>query len=69
MLRANRCGSGPVHHHHEDERLGLLPAGNLSPQKARVLLLLALIAGLSRDDLAELISAAPVTATPLISTP
>ena len=23
MLRANRCGSGPVHHHHEDERLGL----------------------------------------------
>ena len=69
MLRANRCGSGPVHHHHEDERLGLLPAGNLSPQKARVLLLLALIAGLSRDDLAELISAAPVTATPFIATP
>ena len=69
MLRANRCGSGSVHHHPEDERLGLLPAGNLSPQKARVLLLLALIAGLSRDDLVELISAAPFTATPFIATP
>jgi len=64
MLRANRCGSGPVHDHHEDERLGLLPAGNLSPQKARVLLMLALIAGLDRGALAELVSA-----TPLISTP
>ena len=64
MLRANRCGSGPVHHHHEDERLGLLPAGRLNPQKARVLLMLALIAGLDRGVLAELVSA-----TPLISTP
>ena len=41
MLRANRCGSGPVHHHSEDDRLGLLPAGSLNPPKARVLLLLA----------------------------
>ncbi|QNJ30193.1 asparaginase [Synechococcus sp. A15-24] len=64
MLRANRCGSGPVHHHYEDERLGLLPAGNLSPQKARVLLLLALIAGLSRGELAAMISATPLIATP-----
>ena len=48
MLRANRCGSGPVHSHSEDERLGLLPAGSLNPQKARVLLLLCLIAGLDR---------------------
>ena len=45
MLRANRCGSGPVHSNSEDERLGLLPAGSLNPQKARVLLLLCLIAG------------------------
>ena len=59
MLRANRCGSGPVHHHHEDERLGLLPAGRLNPQKARVLLMLALIAGLDRGALAELVSATP----------
>jgi len=59
MLRANRCGSGPVHACSEDERLGLLPAGSLNPQKARVLLLLALIAGLDRGVLAELVSARP----------
>ena len=57
MLRANRCGSGPVFRLTDDDQVGLLSAGNLSPQKARVLLLLALIDGLSRDDLAELISA------------
>ena len=52
MLRANRCGSGPVHPHPEDQRLGLLPAGSLNPQKARVLLLLFLIAGLDRPAMA-----------------
>ncbi len=51
MLRANRCGSGPVHRGADDERLGLLPAGSLNPQKARVLLLLALIVGLDRGGL------------------
>ena len=54
MLRANRCGSGPVHSDADDERLGLLPAGSLNPQKARVLLLLASIAGLDRAELALL---------------
>jgi L-asparaginase len=53
MLRANRCGSGPVHRNPEDERLGLLPAGSLNPQKARVLLLLCLIAGLDRATMAD----------------
>lgn len=56
MLRANRCGSGPVHHYSDDERLGLLPAGSLNPQKARVLLLLASIAGWDAVALAALIS-------------
>ena len=56
MLRANRCGSGPVHHHPDDERFGTLPAGRLSPQKARVLLLLASIAGLDRAELGALTS-------------
>ena len=56
MLRANRCGSGPVHRHSEDERLGLLPAGSLNPQKARVLLLLASIAGWDAVALAALMS-------------
>ena len=41
----------------DDERLGLLAAGTLSPQKARVLLLLALIAGLDRTDLTDLLAA------------
>ena len=55
MLRANRCGSGPVHRCEEHARLGLLPAGMLSAQKARVLLLLALMDGLNREQLAALI--------------
>ena len=51
MLRANRCGSGPVYSHSDDERLGLLSAGSLNPQKARVLLLLCLLAGVDRGGL------------------
>ena len=59
MLRANRCGSGPVHNNPDDDRLGLLPAGSLNAQKARVLLLLALLAGWNRGQLAALITASP----------
>ena len=59
MLRANRCGSGPVHHQSEDERLGLLPADSLNAQKARVVLLLAVLAGWDRNQLEELITASP----------
>ena len=51
MLRANRCGSGPVHSHSDDERLGLLSAGSLNPQKARVLLRWCLRAGVDRGGL------------------
>tara|TARA_B100000073_G_scaffold317118_1_gene294254 strand:- start:413 stop:721 length:309 start_codon:yes stop_codon:yes gene_type:complete len=58
MLRANRCGSGPVYEDPEDGRLGLLAAGSLNPQKARVLLLLAVIAGWNRDDLSALLGSA-----------
>ncbi len=57
MLQANRCGSGPVHKNPHDQRLGLLPAGSLNPQKARVLLLLALLAGWNSDQLIALITA------------
>jgi L-asparaginase len=61
MLRANRCGSGPVQSHSDDERLGLLSAGSLNPQKARVLLLLCLIAGVDRGGLsARLLKFEPV---------
>jgi len=58
MLRANRCGSGPVHGGEQDSELGLLPAGLLSPQKARVLLLLAVMAGLDQEKLRRLL---PIT--------
>ena len=51
MLRASRCGSGPVYRSPEDERFGTLPAGRLNPQKARVLLLLSLIAGFDRAQM------------------
>ena len=57
MLQANRCGSGPVHNNSHDQQLGLLPAGSLNPQKARVLLLLALLAGWNSDQLIALITA------------
>ena len=59
MLRANRCGSGPVHSDSDDQRLGLLPAGSLNPQKARVLLLLAVLAGWDSNQLDALITASP----------
>ena len=55
MLRSNRCGSGPVYDTPEDRQLGLLAAGDLNPAKARVLLLLALIAGLDHKDLEALL--------------
>ena len=61
MLRANRCGSGPVHGCPEDERLGLLAAGRLNPQKARVLVLLCVVAGFDRAGLsARLLKLEPV---------
>ena len=55
MIRANRCGSGMVQRCKDNPDIGILSAGTLSPQKARVLLILALIAGLSRLELALLI--------------
>ena len=54
MLRSNRCGSGPVYGDADQRQLGVLAAGCLNPQKARVLLLLALIAGLDQRGLASL---------------
>jgi L-asparaginase len=57
MLRSNRCGSGPVYGDADQAHFGLLPAGCLNPQKARVLLILALIAGLDQPGLASLCEA------------
>ena len=60
MLRASRCGGGPVHPCDLQDELGLLPVGTLSPQKARILLLLALIAGMGRPELSELLASMPM---------
>ena len=62
MLRASRCGSGPVHPCALQDQLGLLPAGTLSPQKARILLLLALIAGMERAELSALLASVAINA-------
>ena len=56
MLRSSRCGSGPVHPSELQDELGLLPAGILNPQKARILLILALIAGMDRAELSALLA-------------
>ena len=60
MLRASRCGRGPVHPCPLQDELGLLPAGTLNPQKARILLLLALIAGMERAELSALLASMPM---------
>ena len=60
MMRASRCGRGPVHPCALQEELGLLPAGTLNPQKARILLLLALIAGMERAELSALLASMPM---------
>ena len=62
MLRASRCGSGPVHSSELEDELGLLPAGTLNPQKARILLILALIAGMERDELSTLLASIAINA-------
>ena len=62
MLRSSRCGSGPVHPSELQDELGLLPAGTLNPQKARILLLLALIAGMERAELSALLAAIAINA-------
>ena len=62
MLRSSRCGSGPVHPSELQDELGLLPAGTLNPQKARILLLLALIAGMERAELSALLAAIAISA-------
>jgi L-asparaginase type II len=42
LVRSNRTGGGRVVSHPDYDRIGMIPADNLNPQKARVLLMLAL---------------------------
>jgi L-asparaginase len=50
-VRSNRTGNGRVVALPDYDALGMVPADNLSPQKARVLLMLALT---KTRDLAEI---------------
>ncbi len=56
VVRASRCLLGPVLHDigNDDTQLGMLAAGDLSPQKARVLLLIGLRKGLDQEGLTRL---------------
>ncbi|MGD9904578.1 MAG: asparaginase [Vicinamibacterales bacterium] len=51
VVRSNRTGNGRVLPQAETDAMGMVPADNLSPQKARVLLMLALT---RTGDLAEI---------------
>lgn len=51
FVRASRVGNGRVIARKEYDELGMVPADNLSPQKARILLMLALA---GTDDLREI---------------
>ena len=54
FVRASRVGQGSVRHSQRDASLGLVAAQSLNPQKARVLLRLALLAPRDRDALQRL---------------
>jgi L-asparaginase len=41
-VRSSRTGNGRVVARNDDEDLGMIPADTLNPQKARILLMLAL---------------------------
>ena len=51
FVRASRVGNGRVIGRSEFDQLGIVPADNLSPQKARILLMLALARTSSLDEL------------------
>jgi len=54
-VRSSRTGNGRVPARKDDASLGVLAAADLGPQKARVLVLLALLQGMDRGRIAELL--------------
>ena len=56
LVRSNRTGNGRVIAQNDYDAMGMVPADNLNPQKARVLLMLALT---RTRDLAELRACSP----------
>ena len=51
MVRSSRVGNGRVIARNDDDALGMIPADTLNPQKARILLILALT---GTNDLKEI---------------
>lgn len=51
LVRSSRTGSGRVVAREDYDRLGMIPADNLNPQKARILLMLALTRTRDVDDI------------------
>ncbi|MPZ44097.1 MAG: type II asparaginase [Betaproteobacteria bacterium] len=56
FVRASRVGNGRVIGRAEFDQLGIVPADNLSPQKARILLMLALARTSDLDELRRIFS-------------
>lgn len=56
MVRSNRTGNGRVVGRKDFDVLGLIPADNLSPQKARILLMLALAKTSDFGEIARIFS-------------
>jgi len=56
LMRSSRTGNGRVTHRSTMDRLGLIPADNLIPQKARILLMLALTKTRDPKEIARIFS-------------
>ena len=56
MVRSNRTRSGRVLSYPEFDKIGMIPADTLNPQKARILLMLALAKTRSLADIARIFS-------------
>ena len=56
MVRSNRTGSGRVVSYPEFDKMGMIPADTLNPQKARILLMLALTRTRNLPDIIRIFS-------------
>jgi L-asparaginase len=56
MMRSSRCGNGRVAARRKFDDVGLLPTDNLSPQKSRILLMLALTQTRDPKEIARMFS-------------
>ena len=56
FVRSSRVGNGRVIGRSEYDKLGMIPADNLNPQKARILLMLALTQTTTRSEIRRMFS-------------